>query len=33
MKIRIEPSRLHGMIEAPPSKSMAHLLLICGGLA
>ena len=33
MRIRIEPSHLHGMIEAPPSKSMAHRLLICGGLA
>lgn len=33
MNITIKPSRLHGSITAPPSKSMAHRLLICGGLA
>lgn len=33
MKIKINPSRLCGSIAAPPSKSMAHRLLICAGLA
>ena len=31
--IRIRPSRLSGTAEAPPSKSMAHRLLICAGFA
>lgn len=33
MRVEIKPSHLHGMMEAPPSKSMAHRLLICGGLS
>ena len=33
MKIQIIPHRLKGTVAAPPSKSMAHRLLICGGLA
>ncbi|MBQ9912603.1 MAG: 3-phosphoshikimate 1-carboxyvinyltransferase [Clostridia bacterium] len=33
MKVKIEKSLLSGEITAPPSKSMAHRLLICAGLA
>lgn len=33
MNVRITPRPLHGVIQAPPSKSMAHRLLICAGLA
>ncbi len=33
MKVTFTPSHLHGTIKAPPSKSMAHRMLICGGLA
>ena len=33
MKVNFTPSRLQGTVTAPPSKSMAHRLLICGGLA
>ena len=33
MKVTFEPSYLHGTVKAPPSKSMAHRMLICGGLA
>lgn len=33
MKVEIRPSVLQGRISAPPSKSMAHRLLICAGLA
>ena len=33
MKVEIKPSSLSGRVEAPPSKSMAHRLLICAGLA
>ena len=33
MRVRIQPSKAHGHMEAPPSKSMAHRLLICAGLA
>ncbi len=33
MKAIITPSVLKGEIKAPPSKSMAHRLLICAGLA
>ncbi len=33
MKAYIKPSKACGIIEAPPSKSMAHRLLICAGLA
>ena len=32
MKIKITPSALEGTIVAPPSKSMAHRMLICAGL-
>lgn len=32
MKIEIRPSKLSGRIKAPPSKSMAHRLLICAAL-
>ena len=33
MKVRITPSRVAGKVTAPPSKSMAHRMLICAGLA
>ncbi len=33
MKIKINPSKANGEIKAPPSKSIAHRLLICSGLA
>ena len=33
MKVTITPSAARGIIEAPPSTSMAHRLLICAGLA
>ncbi|MCR5735412.1 MAG: 3-phosphoshikimate 1-carboxyvinyltransferase [Lachnospiraceae bacterium] len=33
MKVRIEPSVLKGSITAPPSKSYAHRMLICGALS
>lgn len=33
MKVRIEKGRAFGKIKAPPSKSYAHRLLICGALA
>ena len=33
MDIRIEPTKLHGEVRAVASKSMAHRLLICAGLA
>ena len=33
MKVRITPGKASGVIMAPPSKSMAHRLLICAGLA
>ena len=33
MKVTFTPSRLSGTISAPPSKSMAHRMLICGGLS
>ena len=33
MKVKIEKSILKGEINAPPSKSMAHRLLICAGLS
>lgn len=32
MQIEIKPSLARGSIKAPPSKSMAHRLLICAGL-
>ena len=33
MKVKIEKGFLRGEINAPPSKSMAHRLLICAGLS
>lgn len=33
MIVTIRPSRAEGTMIAPPSKSMAHRLLICGGLS
>ncbi len=33
MKYRISPSRAHGTVQAPPSKSMAHRLLIAAALS
>lgn len=33
MQIEIRPSAARGSVKAPPSKSMAHRLLICAGLA
>ncbi len=33
MKIKIEKSSAHGTVSAPPSKSMAHRLLICAAMA
>lgn len=33
MIAEFKPSRLSGRVSAPPSKSMAHRLLICGALA
>lgn len=33
MKAVIKPSKARGTVEAPPSKSMAHRMLICAGLA
>lgn len=33
MRITVEKSLPHGSVSAPPSKSMAHRLLICAGLS
>lgn len=33
MTVKIEKSRAHGRVKAPPSKSMAHRYLICGALS
>jgi len=33
MKVRISKGTARGSVQAPPSKSMAHRLLICAGLA
>ena len=33
MNVRIHPSQAKGVVQAPPSKSMAHRYLICAGLA
>ena len=33
MKVTFTPSRLCGTVKAPPSKSMAHRMLICSGLS
>ena len=32
MTVTVTPSRAHGCVTAPPSKSMAHRALICGAL-
>ena len=33
MRVTIQPGRAEGVLSAPPSKSMAHRLLICAGLS
>ena len=33
MQVTIKPSRAHGTVSAPPSKSTAHRLLICAALS
>ncbi len=33
MNVKIKPSVLKGSVNAPPSKSMAHRMLICAGLS
>ncbi len=33
MKVIISPSRAHGRVNAPPSKSFAHRMMICAALA
>lgn len=33
MKLKIQPGKARGTVVAPPSKSMAHRLLICGALS
>ena len=33
MNITIEPSTANGLLQVPPSKSMAHRLLLCAGFA
>ena len=33
MKVRIKPSKAHGIVKAPTSKSMAHRYLVCAALA
>lgn len=33
MRVEIRPAKARGTVAAPPSKSMAHRLLICAGLA
>ena len=33
MRVTIKPSRAVGMVDAPPSKSMSHRLLICAGMS
>ncbi len=33
MRVRIQPGELRGTVSAPPSKSMAHRMLICAALA
>ena len=33
MKVEIKKGKAKGFVEAPPSKSMAHRLLICAGLS
>lgn len=33
MRVKIEPSFASGKISAPPSKSIAHRLILCAALA
>ena len=33
MRVTIHPGKLHGRVQAPPSKSHAHRALICAALA
>ncbi len=33
MNVKITPSKAHGCVKAPPSKSLAHRALICGALS
>ena len=33
MKVNISPSRAHGQVNAPPSKTFAHRMMICAALA
>lgn len=33
MQVTVKPSKANGIVLAPPSKSMAHRLLICAGLS
>ena len=33
MKAIIKPSIARGIVKAPPSKSIAHRMLICAGLS
>ena len=33
MIVKVTPSTAFGRVSAPPSKSMAHRLLICGALS
>ena len=33
MRVTVHPGRLSGSVQAPPSKSHAHRLLICAALA
>ena len=33
MKLQINPGTARGRVTAPPSKSMAHRMMICAGLA
>lgn len=33
MELNIAQGRAHGVVQAPPSKSMAHRMLLCAGLA
>ena len=33
MELKISKGRARGVVQAPPSKSMAHRMLLCAGLA
>ena len=33
MKVKVTPSKVHGNIKIPASKSMAHRALICASLS